>query len=79
MHWCSGTEYYIREFCVKRTAQHRGLGSLFLKKTEDYLRQSQIHSIILSTDVGTPAYDFYIKNEFRELPKSRFFHKSLRQ
>jgi aminoglycoside 6'-N-acetyltransferase I len=78
IHWCSGTEFYIREFCVKRSNQNQGIGTTFLRKIEEYLLQRQIPSIILSTDIDTPAYHFYIKNNFNELPKSRFFHKSLR-
>ena len=77
IHWCSGTEYYIRELCIKSTHQHQGMGTLFLKLIEDYLHQKNISSIILSTDIGTPAYDFYTKNNFNELPKSRFFHKNI--
>ncbi len=78
IHWCSGTEYYIREFCIKRTIQHQGTGTTFLKLIGEYLINNQINSIILSTEIDTPAYCFYIKNNFTELPKSRFFHKDLR-
>ena len=78
IHWCSGTEYYIREFCIQRTQQHKGTGTLFINLIEDYLYQNSISSILLSTDIGTPAYNFYIKNEFNELPKSRFFHKNVK-
>ena len=78
MHWYTGTEYYIREFCIRRTAQHQGLGSLFLSKAEDYLRQINIYSIILTTEADTPAHDFYAKNDFEELTESRFFQKKLR-
>jgi len=77
IHWCSGTEYYIREFCINRTQQHKGIGTIFLKLIEEYLHQNNIASILLSTDSGTPAYDFYTKNKFNELPKSRFFHKNI--
>jgi aminoglycoside 6'-N-acetyltransferase I len=78
IHWYSGTEYYIRELCIKRTQQHQGIGTIFIKLIEDYLHKNNISSIILSTDIGTPAYDFYTKNNFNELPKSRFFHKHIK-
>jgi aminoglycoside 6'-N-acetyltransferase I len=78
IHWCSGTEYYIREFCIKRTIQHQGIGTIFLKLIEEYLLNNKINSIILSTEIDTPAYHFYRSNSFNELPKSRFFHKDLR-
>jgi len=76
IHWYTGTEYYIREFCVRRDSQGKGLGRQFMIKIEEVLKADGIHSIILSTDVDTPAHGFYLKNGFAELPKSRFFHKS---
>ncbi|HNY22813.1 MAG TPA: GNAT family N-acetyltransferase, partial [Treponemataceae bacterium] len=78
IHWYTGTEYYIREFCVRRDSQGSGLGSLFMGKIEDFLKSDGIFSIILSTDVDTPAHGFYLKNGFGELPKARFFHKGLK-
>ena len=77
IHWFSGTEYYIREYCIRRTHQHQGAGTLFLHLIEDYLRSNAIASILLSTDVGTPAHDFYVKNDFREVSRARFFHKDI--
>lgn len=77
IHWYSGTEYYIREYCIKRTYQHQGAGTFFLHFIEDYLRDNAITSILLSTDIGTPAYDFYEKNEFQELSGARFFYKEI--
>lgn len=77
IHWYTGTEYYIREFCIQRSYQHQGIGSIFLNHIEKHLSGIQIKSIILSTDSDTPAYSFYIKNDFSELTKSRFFHKSV--
>jgi aminoglycoside 6'-N-acetyltransferase I len=77
IHWYTGTEYYIREFCVSRDYQGKGVGSLFLRKIEECLKADGIRSIILSTDVDTPAYGFYQKNGFCELPKSRFFNKGI--
>ena len=72
IHWYSGTE-----FCIKRINQHQGLGTIFLKLVENYLNQNEILSIILSTDIDTPAYNFYKKNAFNELSKTRFFHKKV--
>ncbi len=78
IHWYTGTEYYIREFCVSRDYQGKGIGSLFLRKIEEGLKDDGIRSIILSTDVDTPAYGFYLKNGFDELPRARFFHKGIK-
>jgi aminoglycoside 6'-N-acetyltransferase I len=77
IHWYTGTEYYIREFCVKRACQRRGNGTVFMGLMEKCLIQNRINSIILSMDLDTPACRFYAKNNFGELPRSRFFHKSL--
>lgn len=77
IHWYTGTEYYIREFCVSREFQGRGLGGLFMGKIEENLKHDGISSIILSTDIDTPAHGFYQKNGFAELPKARFFHKGI--
>ena len=77
IHWCSGTEYYIREFFINREDQNKGFGSIFINQIQDYLIGNGIKAMILSTEIGTPAYDFYIKNDFKELEKTRFFYKSL--
>ena len=77
MHWYTGTEYYIKEFCIKKAYQNKGIGTIFIKKIEEYLIENKIAAIILSTDRNTPAYYFYEKNNSTELPKSCFFHKKL--
>ena len=45
MHWYSGTEYYINEFCVKTEKQGRGIGTAFLKEVEEYVKSKQIMHI----------------------------------
>ncbi|MCR5706882.1 MAG: GNAT family N-acetyltransferase [Ruminococcus sp.] len=67
MHWCSGTEYYIYEFCISRSRQHEGLGTVFLHGIEDIIRDMRIDHIFLQTEKNVPAYDFYRKNGFTEL------------
>ncbi len=76
IHWYRGTEYYIREFCVLAQVQGKGLGSQFLSMIQDHLIQSDIHTILLSTELGAPAYRFYKKNNFKELEQERFFCKN---
>ena len=67
MHWCAGTEYYIYEFFITREYQNRGFGSQFLAEIEDYVKELGINHIYLQTDRPMPAYEFYIKNGFKEL------------
>lgn len=67
MHWCSGTEYYIFEFCVKTELQGRGLGTHFLNMVEAIAKDKDITHIFLQTERTVPAYHFYEKNGFVEL------------
>jgi len=69
MHWCSGTEYYIYEFAIKREHQHKGLGTFFLREIEEYVKNIGVNHIYLQTDNDTPAYEFYKKNGFTVLDK----------
>ena len=77
IHWYSGTEYYIREFCVATESQHKGYGSFFLDKIQPCLAEKSITAIILSTDKDTPAYRFYGKNGFYAIEKSVFFYRNI--
>lgn len=69
MHWCSGTEYYIYEFAVKKKHQHKGLGTFFLHEIEEYVKGIGVNHIYLQTDNDMPAYSFYQKNGFTVLDK----------
>lgn len=78
MHWHSGTEYYIYEFCIKTEEQGRGLGTLLLKNIEEYVVQKGINHIFLQTERSVPAYEFYKKNGFYELENHISFVKKLK-
>ncbi len=67
MHWCTGTEYYIFEFCIKTEKQGNGIGSAFLKAVEEHAKSKHITHIFLQTERTVPAFDFYKKNGFSEL------------
>ena len=67
MHWYSGTEYYIFEFCIKTEKQGKGIGTDFLKEVQTYAQSRQVTHIFLQTDRTAPAYSFYQKNGFVEL------------
>lgn len=67
MHWYSGTEYYIFEFCIKTDNQGMGKGTEFLEKVQEYVKRKQVTHIFLQTERTVPAYDFYQKNGFKTL------------
>ena len=74
-HWCSGTEYCIDEFCIITDKQRKGYGTVFIKQIEESLKQKNIHVIYLNTERNVPAYHFYKKVGFIELPKTTSFYK----
>jgi len=45
IHWFSGTEYYIREFCVSTDLQHKGYGSFFLKRFSCVLARNRLRQL----------------------------------
>ncbi|MBR6071157.1 MAG: GNAT family N-acetyltransferase [Ruminococcus sp.] len=67
MHWCTGTEYYIYEFCISRERQHEGLGTELLRGIEERVKDMGVDHIFLQTEESAPAYSFYKKNGFTEL------------
>ncbi len=67
MHWCTGTEYYIFEFCIKTEKQGKGTGTAFLKQVEELVKSKQITHIFLQTERTVPAFEFYRKNGFTEI------------
>lgn len=67
MHWYTGTEYYIFEFCIKTEKQGKGAGTAFLKEVEEFAKSKQITHIFLQTERTVPAYEFYQKSGFTEL------------
>jgi len=67
IHWYSGTEYYIQEFCVRTDRQGKGLGTAFLKAVEEPATPRGAKRIFLQTERTAPAFEFYRKNGFSEL------------
>ncbi len=75
IHWYTGTEYYIQEFCIKAEKQGKGIGTEFLKAVEQYIKNKQITHIFLQTERTVPAYNFYKKNDFVEMKDHVSFYK----
>lgn len=65
--WINGIEYYIDEFCIKTDLQGRGIGSCFLTEIEAKIRKLGMDGLMLNTEKGVPAAQFYLKNGFHQL------------
>jgi aminoglycoside 6'-N-acetyltransferase I len=78
IHWYTGTEYYINEFCIKAGTRGKGIGTEFLKAVEQYIKNKQVTHIFLQTERTVPAYKFYKKNDFVEMKDHVSFYKEFR-
>ena len=76
-HWYGGTEYYIEELCIRNDYQGKGYGKAFFTLIEGKIKERGLHVIYLMTDRNQPAYEFYQKIGFRELPELTSFFKEL--
>lgn len=68
-HWNGGTEYCVEELCIRADFQGRGYGRKFFSLIEDKLKERDVHTIFLMTDRDMPAYGFYRRIGFTELPE----------
>lgn len=74
-HWCEGTEYFIEELCIRMDRQKKGYGKEFFSLIEKDLKEKGLDTIFLMTDRDKPAYEFYKKNGFKEIPELTSFIK----
>ena len=74
-HWYSGTEYIIDEFFIVKEKQGKGIGTYFMEEIGDAIKEMGVFTVFLLTERGVPAYDFYIKNGFNEIPETTAFWK----
>ena len=65
--WIKGEEYYIDQFYVDYNSQGKGIGTFFLSRIRDQLKELDINAIILATEKEFPSYNFYKKNGFSQL------------
>lgn len=77
IHWWTGTQYHIEELCIQTIKQNQGLGTVFLNSIENLIKIKGIKSIFLQTERNVPAYKFYLKNEYIEMPDHISFYKNL--
>ena len=76
-HWYKGTEYFIEELCIRNDYQGKGYGRLLFELIGEKLKEHNLNTIFLMTDRNQPAYRFYQRLEFRELPELTSFYKEL--
>lgn len=76
-HWYKGNEYWIDDLAILPKSQGKGFGLKFIDLIEDYLKNNNINGIVLFTERDIPAYNLYVKKEFKELKKRVFFEKSI--
>lgn len=75
-HWYAGTEYVIDELCIRPEKQRSGYGTAFLAQIEAELQNRGVHTIFLTTERNVPAFAFYCKLGFTELPEYTGFYKN---
>lgn len=56
--------------------KRKGYGSELLKSVENYARQNSIKLIKLCALTG--AFEFYIKNNYKNIPGTKWFEKTVR-
>lgn len=77
--WWSGDEFFINEMYVKQQQQNKGIGRALLNHLIKELDNNKINNIVLLTDRGIPAEEFYKKNGFEEIERIIFLHKNIKQ
>jgi len=75
--WQRGLEYYINEFFVDTAVQGQGVGTLLLKQIAAAIKGKNMNAIVLTTQKAFPAYGFYVKNGFTEIPGEVFLGMSV--
>lgn len=76
-HWYSGTEYCIDELCISPFKQGKGTGTLFVSEIEKACKNMGFIHLFLLTDDDVPAYSFYKKLGFHQMPHNVAFAKKL--
>lgn len=65
--WNFGNKFYeIGEICITNEFRGSGLGTSFMESIEMYLKKQNFKSVSLHTRRDMRAYDFYMKNDFKE-------------
>lgn len=62
--WWTGREFFIDEFYVRNESQGNGIGTKMLNYVKENLIEGNYTRLLLLTNKGIPAEEFYIKNGF---------------
>ena len=62
--WWMGKEFFIIEFYVSKQKQGNGIGTKLMEYVKDDLIKEDYERLILLTNTGIPAEEFYLKNGF---------------
>lgn len=62
--WWMGKEFFIDEFYVRNECQGNGIGTKLLNYVKKSLSEEDYGRLVLLTNKGIPAEEFYIKNGF---------------
>ena len=63
----------IEDLCIDPARQHQGCGSTMLRLLREEALTLGCDCIMLSTQRGYPAHDFYIKNGFTEIESVQLY------
>lgn len=74
--WYRGREYILDTFFITKKVQSKGYGSQFMTTLKNKLLSKNIEDILLDTDRGMPAENFYIKNGFTTSEESIIMYGS---
>lgn len=75
--WWSGKEFVVDEFFVSPEKQGNGMGTRLIDIVSKYLLEKDYARLILLTNKGIPAEDFYLKNGFFNNQKRTVMTKKL--
>ncbi|MBI5680420.1 MAG: GNAT family N-acetyltransferase [Methanobacterium sp.] len=67
--WWMGKEFFIDEFYVQNEVQGNGIGTQLLDYVKNNLKTENYTRLVLLTNKGIPAEEFYIKNGFNNNQK----------
>ena len=62
--WWMGKEFFIDEFYVRNESQGNGIGTRMLNYVKEVIIKEGYTRLVLLTNKGIPAEEFYIKNGF---------------
>ena len=65
-YWTDGKQAIIEEIVIDKNKQRQKYGKKLIEYTIDYLKTTNVKSIILWTRKDTSAYNFHLKNKFIE-------------